>query len=48
MERRYVLKSYVRGALWIVPFFAVLAFLVFAQIAEALNGWLVVAEADQD
>jgi len=42
-NRRYVLKSYVRGALWIVPFFAVLAFLVFARIAEALNGWLVLS-----
>ena len=40
-KRRYVLKSYIRGALWIVPFFAVLGYLVFARIAEAVNSWLV-------
>ena len=40
-NRRYVLKSYFRGALWIVPLFAVLAYLVFARIAEAFNSWLV-------
>ena len=40
-KRRYVLKSYIRGALWIVPFFAVLGYLGFARIAEALNSWLV-------
>ena len=42
-NRRYVLKSYIRGALWIVPFFAVVAYLVFARIAEALNRWLVLS-----
>ena len=42
-NRRYVLKSYVRGALWIVPFFAVVGYLVFVRIAEALNRWLVLS-----
>ena len=42
-NRRYVLKSYIRGALWIVPFFAVVAYLVFVRIAEALNRWLVLS-----
>ena len=42
-NRRYVLKSYVRGALWIVPFFAVVAYLVFVRIAEAVNHWLVLS-----
>ena len=42
-NRLYVLKSYIRGALWVVPFFAVLAYLVFARVAEALNRWLVLS-----
>ena len=42
-NRRYVLKSYIRGALWIVPFFAVVAYLVFVRIAEAVNHWLVLS-----
>ena len=42
-NRRYALKSYIRGSLWIVPFFAVVAYLVFARIAEALNRWLVLS-----
>ena len=42
-NQRYVLKSYIRGALWIVPFFAVVAFLVFVRIVEALNRWLVLS-----
>ena len=42
-NRRYVLKSYIRGALWIVPFFAVVAYLVFVRIAEAVNRWLVLS-----
>ena len=42
-NRRYALKSYIRGALWIVPFFAVVAYLVFARVAEALNRWLVLS-----
>ena len=40
-NRLYVLKSYIRGALWIVPFFAVVVFWVFGRIAEAFNRWLV-------
>jgi len=40
---RYALKSYIRGSLWIVPFFAVVAYLVFARVAEALNRWLVLS-----
>ena len=42
-NQRYVLKSYIRGALWVVPFFAVVAYLVFARVAEALNRWLVLS-----
>ena len=40
-NRRYVLKSYIRGSLWLVPFFAVVVYLVFVRIAEAFNRWLV-------
>ena len=40
-SRLYVLKSYFRGALWLVPFFAGVACMAFVRITEAFNRWLV-------
>jgi uncharacterized membrane protein len=39
-NRRYVIKSYVRASLWLVPFFAVLLYLVVNRITYAIDGWL--------
>jgi hypothetical protein len=39
-NRRYVIKSYVRGSLWLVPFFAMLAYWVLSRITHGIGGWL--------
>ena len=39
-NRRYVIKSYSRASLWLVPFFAVLLYLVVNRITYAVDGWL--------
>ena len=40
-NRRYALMGYIRGSLWIVPFFALLLYWVFSRIANAVGGWLI-------
>jgi uncharacterized membrane protein len=42
-NRRYLIKSYVRGSLWLVPFFALVFYLIFVRVTEALNHWLVLS-----
>jgi uncharacterized membrane protein len=39
-NRRYVIKSYIRASLWLVPFFSVLAYMVIHRITFAIGGWL--------
>jgi uncharacterized membrane protein len=39
-NRRYVLKSYIRASLWLVPFFAVVLYLVVNRITYGIDGWL--------
>ncbi len=39
-NRRYVIKSYTRASLWLVPFLAVLLYLVVNRITYAIDGWL--------
>lgn len=39
-NRRYVLKSYIRTSLWLMPFFAMLACWVVSRITHGIDGWL--------
>ncbi len=39
-NRQYIIKSYVRASLWLVPFFSVLAFWVINRIMFEIGGWL--------
>ena len=39
-NRKYVIQSYIRSSLWLVPFFAVLAYLVVTRITHGIGGWL--------
>jgi uncharacterized membrane protein len=39
-NRRYVIKSYIRASLWLVPFFAVLAYMVAHRITYGIDSWL--------
>jgi uncharacterized membrane protein len=39
-NRQYIIKSYIRSSLWLVPFFAVLAFWVVSRITHGIGGWL--------
>lgn len=39
-NRRYVIKSYARASLWLVPFFAVLLYVVVHRITYAIGAWL--------
>jgi uncharacterized membrane protein len=39
-NRQYIIKSYIRSSLWIVPFFAVLLFWVISRITHGIGGWL--------
>src|SRR3989442_4290957 len=39
-NRRYVLRSYIRASLWIVPFVAVLLYCVVSRIAQSIGDWL--------
>jgi uncharacterized membrane protein len=40
-NRRYVLKSYVRGSMWLLPLAALLVYSVFQPIVHAIGGWMV-------
>lgn len=39
-NRRYAIKSYIRASLWLVPFFALLAYWVVSRITHGIEGWL--------
>ncbi len=39
-NRQYIIKSYIRSSLWLVPFFAVLAYLVVHRITHGIGAWL--------
>lgn len=39
-NRRYIIKSYVKSSLWLVPFFAVLAYMVITRVTYGFGGWL--------
>jgi uncharacterized membrane protein len=43
-NKRYVIKSYVRNSLWLVPFFAVVLYLVVNRITHGFGGWLMRVE----
>ncbi len=43
-NRQYIIKSYIRSSLWLVPFFAVLAFMVATRVAHGIGGWLLRTE----
>ena len=39
-NRLYVLKSYIRASLWLVPFFAMLLYFVVSRTTDSIGGWL--------
>lgn len=39
-NRKYIIKSYIRSSLWLMPFFAVLAYMVVTRITHGIGGWL--------
>jgi uncharacterized membrane protein len=39
-NRRYVIKSYIGASLWLVPFFAVILYMVVHRITYGIGGWL--------
>ncbi|MHC1727449.1 MAG: DUF2254 domain-containing protein [Syntrophobacteraceae bacterium] len=39
-NRRYLIKSYIRASLWLVPFFALVLYWVLNRITYAIGGWL--------
>ncbi len=40
-NRRYILKSYIRASLWLIPFLAVVLYWVLNRITYAIDAWLV-------
>ena len=43
-NRRYIIKSYIRASLWLMPFFALVAWWVFHRLTYGLGGWLLRSE----
>jgi len=39
-NRRYVIKSYFRASLWLVPFVAMVLYWVVSRITHGIGGWL--------
>lgn len=39
-KRRYIIKNYLKFSLWLVPFFAILAYMVFIRITYSIGNWL--------
>ena len=37
---KYAIRSYVSGSMWLVPLFALLIYIVFAQVTTAIEDWL--------
>ena len=42
-NRQYIIKSYMRSSLWLVPFFAVLAYMVVNRIIYNIGKWLLLS-----
>ncbi|MGB5218987.1 MAG: DUF2254 domain-containing protein [Smithella sp.] len=42
-NRQYIIKSYTRSSLWLVPFFAVLAYMVVSRITYNIGKWLLLS-----
>jgi len=40
-NRRYVLKSYISGSMWLVPLFALLVYAAFHRVVHAIGAWMV-------
>src|SRR6187431_2375856 len=40
-NRRYVLKSYISGSMWLVPLFALLVYAAFHRVVHAFGAWMV-------
>src|SRR4051795_2343064 len=40
-NRRYALRSYVSGSMWLVPLFALFFFALFHRAVHAVGAWLV-------
>ena len=40
-NRKYAIKSYIRGSMWVVPLVAVVLYWVFHRITQAIGAWLV-------
>ena len=40
-NRLYVIRSYTRGSLWLVPFFSVLLYLAVSRITHRVGLWLI-------
>jgi uncharacterized membrane protein len=40
-NRRYAIKSYISGSMWLVPLAAVLLYTVFHRVVHAIGAWLV-------
>ena len=38
---KYAIRSYIRGSMWLVPFVAVVLYMVFHRITYAIGAWLV-------
>ena len=39
-NRQYIIKSYIRNSLWLVPFVAILLYLVINRTTYGIEGWL--------
>lgn len=39
-NRRYVIRSYMRSSLWLMPFFALLGYMVVHRIMYGIGAWL--------
>jgi uncharacterized membrane protein len=39
-NRRYLIKSYIRNSLWLVPFVAMVLYWVLSRITHGIGGWL--------
>ena len=37
---KYAIRSYISGSMWLVPLFALLFYIVFAQVTTAIEDWL--------
>ena len=40
-NRRYALKSYVSGSMWLVPLIALLVYALFHRLVHTVDAWLV-------